>query len=110
MSDKLAVEVESFSPQRSNTLFGFATVFIPALHLRIVGCSVHQKNTSRWVGLPAKPWVGSDGVAKRDDDGKIIYVPTVEFTDRATRDAFSERVIAALLVGFPGAFDNEAAA
>jgi hypothetical protein len=108
--DKHAVEVESFNPQHSNTLVGFCTVFIPALHLRIVGCSVHQKNTSRWIGLPAKPWVGSDGVAKRDDNGKIIYVPTVQFTDFATRDAFSERVIAALLVGFPDAFDDQTAA
>jgi hypothetical protein len=33
----------------------------------------------------------------------------IEFTDRTTRDAFSERVIAALLTGFPDAFDEAAA-
>ena len=36
--DKLSIEIESFRPQRSNTLFGFATILIPALHLRIFDC------------------------------------------------------------------------
>jgi hypothetical protein len=107
---KLSVEVESFKAQRSNTLVGFVTVLLPQLHMRIHDVTVHEKNQSRWIGMPGKPWVGRDGVAKRGDDGKIIYAPTVEFTDRATRDAFSDRVIAALLVGFPEAFGDEAAA
>jgi hypothetical protein len=108
--DKLAVEVESFNPQRSNTLVGFCTVFIPALHLRIHDVTVHEKNQSKWVGLPAKPWVGRDGVAKRNDDGKMIYAPVIEFTDRSTRDAFSDRVIIQLLIAFPHAFDDQTAA
>jgi hypothetical protein len=108
--DKLAIEIESFKAQRSNTLVGFTTVLLPQLHLRIHDVTVHEKNQSRWVGLPAKAWVGRDGVAKRGDDGKIIYVPTMQFTDFATRDAFSDRVITALLVAHPNAFDAETAA
>jgi hypothetical protein len=107
---KLTVEVENFRPQRSNTLFGFATVFIPALHLRIVDCPVHEKNASRWVALPGKPQITKDGTVRRDDQGKVAYSPVLEFTDRATRDAFSERAIAALLAGFPEAFDDQTAA
>jgi hypothetical protein len=110
MTGKLSVQVESFTPRRSNTLFGFATVFIPEMHLRIFDLSVHEKNGKRWASLPSKPWVDRDGVAKRGDDGKIIYVPTIQFTDFATRDAFSDRVIAALLEFAPAAFDDEAAA
>jgi hypothetical protein len=108
--DKLAVEVENFKAQRSKTLVGFCTVLLPQLHLRIHDVVVHEKNTSHWVGLPAKPWVGRDGVAKRGEGGKIMYAPVVEFTDRATRDAFSDRVITALLTAFPTAFDDQTAA
>ena len=106
---KLSVEVENFRPQRANTLFGFATVFIPALHLRITDCTVHEKNGQRWIGLPAKPQITKDGNVRRDDRGKTAYSPVIEFTNRATRDAFSERVIAALVLGFPDAFDDDTA-
>lgn len=109
MTGKLSVEVENFRPQRSNTLFGFATVFIPELHLRVVDCPVHEKNGKRWISLPAKPQITKDGSVRRDDRGKIAYSPVIEFADRATRDAFSERVIAALVTGFPDAFDEAAA-
>jgi hypothetical protein len=110
MPDKLSIEVEAFTPRCSNTLYGFATIFIPALHLRIFDCAVHEKNGKRWINLPAKPWVDRDGTAKRGDDGKMIYAPVLEFADPATRNAFSDRVIAALLIGFPEAFDDQTAA
>jgi hypothetical protein len=107
---KLSVSIESFTPRRSNTLFGFATVTIPELHLKIHDLTVHEKNESRWIGLPGKPIIDRDGNARRDDRGKIVYTPTLEFIDRETRDAFSAKVIAALLEFNPGAFDNEAVA
>jgi hypothetical protein len=109
-TDKLSIEVESFKAQRSNTLFGFCTVLIPALHLRIHDLTVHEKNASRWIGLPARPWVDRDGTAKRGDNGKIIYATVLEFTDSGTRNAFSDRAIAALLAKFPHAFDDQTAA
>jgi hypothetical protein len=107
---KLSVEVEAFTPRRSNTLVGFCTVVVPELHLRVFDCPVHEKNGKRWISLPAKPLVDRDGVVKRGDNGKIIYIPVLEFTDRPTREAFSDRVIATLLEFAPAAFDHEAAA
>jgi hypothetical protein len=104
---KLRVEVEGFKPLRSNTLFGFVTIKIPALHLRIVDLTVHQKNDSRWVGLPAKPQLDRDGTVRRDERGKILYSSVLEFTDKATRDAFSARVIESLLEFAPSAFSTE---
>ena len=109
MPSKLSIEVEAFKPMRSNTLVGFCTVLIPEMHLKIVDCTVHEKNDSRWCGLPAKPIVGRDGQVKRDERGKIAYVPILEFPDRETRDAFSTRVIEALLTHSPAAFDETAA-
>ena len=105
--DKLSIVIDSFKPQRSNTLFGFATITIPELHLRIFDCTVHQKNGARWIGLPAKPQITREGVVRKDDrTGKTAYSPVLEFADRGTREAFSQRVITALLGAYPHAFDE----
>jgi hypothetical protein len=54
--------------------------------------------------LPSRPWV-KDGQVVTDDNGKVQYSVLFEFTRRETRDAFSQRVIAALLRFAPGALD-----
>lgn len=107
---KLSITVDSFTPRVQNTLVGFCDVAIPELHLKICGLTVHQKGSSRWIGLPARAWIDRLGIAQRDQRGKVLYSPTLEFTDAATRDAFSRRVIEALLQFDPGAFDEEQAA
>jgi hypothetical protein len=107
---KLSIEVENFHQRRSNTLVGFCTVIVPEMHLRICDLAVHEKNDKRWVNLPAKPWVDRDGTAKRGDNGKVIYATVLEFTDPGTRNVFSDRVITALLIKFPRAFDDQTAA
>jgi hypothetical protein len=104
---KLTVEIESFTPRHSNTLFGFATIVIPEMRLRVHDVSIHDKGGSRWAGLPAKPQIDRDGTVRKDDRGKTLYTPVLEFTDKATRDAFSAKVIAALLEFAPAAFESE---
>jgi hypothetical protein len=106
MTSKLSVRVEAFTPRRSNTLFGFVDVVIPELRLRIREAAVHQSHGRRWIGLPGKPQVDRDGAARRDDRGKIAYSAILQFLDRDTADAFSERAVEALLRDFPGAFDE----
>ena len=106
---KLTVRVEAFKPLRSNTLFGFADIVIPELHLRIRELAVHESHGRRRVGLPAKPQVARDGQVCRDERGRIAYSAVMQFVDRATADAFSARAIAALLEDFPNAFDDEVA-
>jgi hypothetical protein len=106
-SHKLSIEVEQWRGRRSGTLYGFATIRIPELHLRIIDCPVHAKNDSRWAPLPAKPQINKDGNARCDEHGKVLYATVIEFTDRPTREAFSTRVIDALLTKFPKAFGDE---
>jgi hypothetical protein len=107
---KLTVQVDAFKPIRSNTLYGFCTIVIPELHLKITDLTVHKKNDSRWVGLPGKAQIDRDGNVRRNERGKVAYTPVIEFTDKQTRDAFSARVIASLLEFAPAAFDDEEAA
>jgi hypothetical protein len=101
---KLAITCESFHPLVRNTLRGFASITIHELKLTIHDIAVHEKGESRWAQLPAKPQI-RDGELVRDDAGKIQYWPVLEFGSRAVRDAFSTRVIEALLEFAPGAFD-----
>ena len=68
-----------------------ATIIIPALHLRIFDCTVHEKNGARWIGLPAKPQITREGTVRKDERGKTAYSAVIEFTDRGTREAFSQR-------------------
>jgi hypothetical protein len=110
MTSKLSIQIDSFKPLRSNTLFGFCDITVAEMHLKIRDLAVHEKNNSRWVGLPAKPIITRDGQVKRDERNKIVYSAILEFTDRETRDAFSDRVIAALLTRFPDAFSDETVA
>jgi hypothetical protein len=105
-SGKLTITCDSFRPLHRNTLRGFCQLTISELRLTIHDIAIHEKGESRWAQLPAKPQI-RDGELVRDDAGKIQYWPVLEFTSRAVRDAFSERMIEALLEFAPGAFDLE---
>jgi hypothetical protein len=103
---KFTITCEGFRPLVRNTLRGFASVTIAELKLTIRDIAVHEKGESRWAQLPAKPQI-RDGELVGDDAGKIQYWPIMEFTSPAVRDAFSARVVEALLEFAPSAFDLE---
>jgi hypothetical protein len=106
--NKLAVSCVEWKPRTKNSLRGFASIEIPALHLRMIDIAIHvHPNGARWAALPAKPQIDRDGVAIRRD-GKIQYTPLLAFTDRKTADAFSHRVIEAVLELAPDALDEVA--
>jgi hypothetical protein len=69
---KLSVRVESFKPLRRNSMFGFADIVIPELHLRIREATVHVSHGRRWIGLPAKPQITRDGQVRRDDYDEAV--------------------------------------
>jgi hypothetical protein len=107
MTGKLSVRVKGFKPWRQNTLHGFIDLVVPEMHMQILGATVHESHGKRWIGLPAKPQLNEDGCARRDERGKIVYLPVVLFEDRKTSDAFSARAVEALLIAHPRAFDAE---
>jgi hypothetical protein len=106
---KLSITCLDWRPLRRNTLVGFARVEITELRLVIHDVGIHAKGDSRWAALPSRPWV-RDGRVVTGEDGKAQYSPILEFTDRATREAFSRRVIEAIFACFPQAFAVEAMA
>jgi hypothetical protein len=45
--------------------------------------------------------IGRDGVALKDEKGKVKYAPVVSFTDKNTRNRWSDAVIVALHAAHP---------
>jgi hypothetical protein len=100
---KLSVTCADWKPLHRNTLRGFARVRIAELDLAIHDVAVHEKNGRTWAQLPSKPWI-RDGQLVTDDAGKVQYSPILEFDRKEVREAFSERVIAAVIAAYPKAF------
>jgi len=103
---KFTVSCREFKPVVRNTLRGFADIRIAEMRLDIKDVAIYAKGESRWAALAANPMIDRTGVVIRDaTTGKIQYANIFEFTDRATRDAFSRAVIAAVLELVPDALE-----
>ena len=75
--------------------------------MKIKDVQVHCSHGKRWANMPSKPQINSEGVAQRDDRGKIKYIPLIEWLDRGVADDFSESVIAAVEALHPGQTSSE---
>jgi hypothetical protein len=91
---QMGLSLLEWKPMPRNSLRGFATVRYGSLKIRDV--TVHNNGTRRWANMPSKPMVGSDGMALKDDSGKIKYVPILEWANKDAADKFSEEVLAAV--------------
>lgn len=79
--------VDDWKPFEKNTLHGFFTITTPS-GLRIRECSLHERDGNRWVGLPSKPWIKSDG--------STGYTPLIDFVSDDIRKNFQWQALAAL--------------
>ena len=57
----MAIEITDFRANEKNTLKGFLTVRLTNVGLEIRDLALHEKNGSRWLQLPAKPYEKPDG-------------------------------------------------
>jgi hypothetical protein len=64
------------------------------------GLVMRGANGRMWVNLPGKPQLDANGVALRDDKGKIKYTSIFEWADRDASDRFSEAVLGAIVARF----------
>lgn len=103
-SKPMPVTILDWRPMRRNSLLGFAQIQLGALKIKDVTINI---NTGRkWAGLPAKPMMDRDGNALRNEQGKVKYVPLLEWDNKGAGDRFSESVIMALEEKHPGATDE----
>jgi hypothetical protein len=86
-----------------NTLRGFATIRL-GRSLVVHDCPAPLSHGRKWVALPAKPQLTCERELLMRD-GKILYVPVLEWGSRDAQYAFSEAVVAAIEAEYPEAFD-----
>jgi hypothetical protein len=76
--------VREFKPFEKNTLRGFLSLELPS-GLILHDCTIHEKNGSRWVGLPAKQY---------EKNGEKTRASLVDFASREARNKFQEQALA----------------
>ncbi len=99
MSERPAITLLGWRPQRQHSLRGFAAIrfwFGLVLH----DCPVHVTGDRIWAGLPGKPQIDRDGQVILEG-GKRKYAPVAEIPDRAVRDRFSDAVVALVQAAHP---------
>jgi hypothetical protein len=80
-----------FKPFERNTLRRFFEIEL-ASGLILRGCTLHEKNGRRWVGLPAKPYA--------TDTGAQSWAAIVDFRDKRTAARFQELATAAAVAAY----------
>jgi hypothetical protein len=98
---KVTMICEDFRPIVRGSLRGFAVI-------KIVDVAIPaHANGARWGVLAGRPQIQRDGqVIKKD--GKVAYQPIMEITGvRDARDAFSRRMVEAVLQLDPHALDAD---
>jgi hypothetical protein len=104
----MPVSLISWKSIQKNSLRGFAKVRVGKA-LVINDVSVHCSHGKRWASLPSKPLINADGTAKTGENGKVVYVPVMEWADRETAYSFSSGVIEAVEREHPGVTQADAA-
>lgn len=96
------MQIRDWRPMRRNSLIGFVRV---ELHSGMIvsDVAIHTSDRGAWASPPAKPMLGPDGVALKDDQGKIRYALVIEFRSKEVRSRFSAAVIEALRAAHPEA-------
>jgi len=91
----------------SGTMLGFFSAELPS------GQIIHSLKLM--IGPAGKRWVGMPDVKRRDRtdqamlnaNGKAIWDPIIEFTNRDARDRFNAMILEALRIAHPELFDGE---
>ena len=79
--------VPEWKPFEKNTLRGFLSLELPS-GMIIHGCTVHEKNGARWIGLPARQF--------QKPDGEKSWSPLIEFVSKDSREKFQAAALAAV--------------
>jgi len=103
-----------FRPLAKNTLRGFASGrldFGGGGVIEVNDLAVHQVNGRSWVSWPSRPLLDRDGVALRDEAGKVRYSPPLfRPADRALADRLSDAIVAAVRRAHPEVLGEREAA
>ena len=102
----LSMALVSFKPVVKGTLRAFVTVRLP-IGLTIADIQVCTSHGKAWASLPAKPVLDESG-RQVERAGKRQYVSLLSWSDRATRDRWSDAVVELVRAAHPEALAGEA--
>jgi hypothetical protein len=88
----------SFKPYRKNNLCGYADVEF-GIGLQITGLTLLGDSGERWIGMPSKPVLDTDGRHIVGPDGKKPWAKILSWRD----NAFGKAVVALVLEHHPDA-------
>ncbi len=83
---QIAIRIDEFKPMEKNTLRGFVGFTLLDLGLRVKGATIHQKEDSRWVSMPAREYTTTEGRK---------FSPIIEFDSKEARYALNDSGLAA---------------
>ena len=86
------MQIRDWRPMPKNSLIGFGKVERPS-GLILCDVTIHISDRGAWASPPAKPMLNADGVALKDDAGKVRYVAVIGFKSKEVRDRFSAGVL-----------------
>jgi DNA-binding cell septation regulator SpoVG len=82
----LAVRIDAVKAYSKNTLVAFLDFTLLDIGLSIKGATVHEKEGSRWVGMPARSYSDAEGAH---------WAPIIEFASKEARYRINDAVLAA---------------
>lgn len=82
----MGIEIVKFRPFKKSTLQGFVDLKMTNVGVTIRECALHEKNDSRWIGMPARPY---------EKEGATEWVPVVTI-DKAFNGVFQRAALAAI--------------
>ena len=85
-----AIRILDWRPLRKNSLLGFVKIETPS-GLVINDVTVLTSERGLWASPSSKPMVDRNGSALKDANGKLRYVPVIEFVSKEVRNKFSDR-------------------
>jgi hypothetical protein len=100
--------ISDWKPRKSGTLRGFFTVNL-ASGLVLRELTLHERDGKWWISSPSKLMMGADGVALRDERGKVRYgAPLLDFATLQAKRRFRDQVLSELRWAQPEVFAAEA--
>jgi DNA-binding cell septation regulator SpoVG len=100
------VILKEWRPHVSGGLRGYAQVELE-IGLVIPDIRVLVGSNGFFVVLPEKPVLVGEKLKRDISTNKPVYVPTVQWRDRAISDKFSRAMIKLLLANYPSALDAQ---
>lgn len=86
----MKIEITDYKEHQKNSLLPFVDLLIVDVGAQLKGCTLHESNGKRWIGLPAKPYDKGDGTQG--------WARMIDFPEREDYLAFQNAALAALQV------------